>query len=109
MNTPPIAVHTLPWKEFFDDNNIKIEKGDYATAFDVHGKPFVVVTSSGIKEQGVTVSALFSTPTQAWKEFEDKFLVWLDGRRRLHIRMEPTLHPEVLSWSSGWSEGAQFI
>jgi len=81
----------MNYQEFFDDNSIKVARSGYASAFDQYDQAFATLTSGGPKTPGEEVPMLFRTPELAWAAFENSLLVWLNGRRNVHIRMQPTL------------------
>ena len=79
---------SINWRELFQDNNI-IVSGTCDKSYDINGNAFVTFTSGGEKKQGEIVPALYSTKTKAVKAFEDGLLVWLNGRRKVYLRMFP--------------------
>lgn len=88
-------MNSYSYKEIFQDNNIEII-GMCDKAYDNKGTPFVVITSGGLKEQCETYPVLFANPVDAAKRFEDELLFWLNGRRRVYIRMIPELRKITL-------------
>lgn len=83
------------YKEIFQDNNIEVVKTcDKST--DDYGNEFITLTSGGVKEPGEVFPSLFSTQKQAAKRFEDVLLVWLNGRRRIYVRMFPQMRTVTL-------------
>lgn len=78
------------WKELFQDNNISVER-EYERSRDKHNNPFVALTSGGIKQEGEVFPVLYATDGLAWNAFEDTLLVWLDGRRQVHLRHAPSM------------------
>jgi uncharacterized protein YifE (UPF0438 family) len=86
----------MRFRGFCEDNNITIVSENNVSYKDKHGNAFETLTSGGRKKQGERTPALYSTEEQAWGEFEDCFLVWLNGRRRVHFRAVPALHEVVL-------------
>lgn len=87
------------WIEFCQDNNITIV-GTSDKAHDEKGYPFATITSGGRKEQGEHLPVLYSSADRAWRAYEDALLTWLEGRRRVYVRLAPIMQEQAFYYTS---------